>query len=515
VLPREPDLGPVLDAFEANLAKVKVGRVPAEVRVTRAARWGPKRLAALLPPAEARERNCAVLGLEVGPIYRDPETGEVYPLVLRQLRRGLTRALRRTFFEFARSRTTHLPKHYHMLGRRAMVKAVWEADRRMAEVAEQFDFLLQVTPVDAERAWGRFRRGGYSRSPRFHYRPLPVDPVVLKRRLYDIPVERIEDPTLAQLFREKQDELDRQITMLSDLDTRRFLHGSLQLHGGVGRDLGQMADDLLAGISPRAREEAGSGHLGAEAFAARARAEIEHYRQRWEGVEAGVEVRDDLGAGLLVSRGTLLVGRGTRVPASRAEALLQHEVGTHVLTYYNGRAQPFRQLYSGLAGYEALQEGIAVLAEHLVGGLSRTRLRLLAARVAAVRSLIGGASFVDTFRLLHDGHGYSGPAAFTVTMRVHRGGGLTKDAAYLRGLVQVLEHLGNGGGLERLLVGKIAARHVPIIRELRLRGVLKDPPLRPRYLDMPEATARLERVKRGIGVQDLVEPRRSGSSGRR
>ena len=49
--------------------------------------------------------------------------------------------------------------------------------------------------------------------------------------------------------------------------------------------------------------------------------------------------------------------------AEKAAALLAHEVGTHIVTYVNGKAQPFRQLYAGLAGYEAFQEGIAVLAE--------------------------------------------------------------------------------------------------------------------------------------------------------
>ncbi len=37
----------------------------------------------------------------------------------------------------------------------------------------------------------------------------------------------------------------------------------------------------------------------------------------------------------------------------------------------------------GLAGYEETQEGLAVLAEFLVGGLSPHRLRQLAVRVVA------------------------------------------------------------------------------------------------------------------------------------
>src|SRR5690606_17407786 len=134
--------------------------------------------------------------------------------------------------------------------------------------------------------------------------------------------------------------------------------------------------------------------------------------------------------------------RRLRVPAHRVDALLQHEIGTHVVTFANGSAQPLGLLATGLAGYEELQEGLAVLSEHLVDGLDTSRLRLLAARVVAVRSVIDGADFVETYRLLAEEHDVDPTTAFTVAMRVHRGGGLTKDAVYLRGLVRLLGYLG-------------------------------------------------------------------------
>ena len=83
----------------------------------------------------------------------------------------------------------------------------------------------------------------------------------------------------------------------------------------------------------------------------------------------------------MVSNGNLFIGKRVKIPESRAEALIQHEVGTHVLTYINGKNQPFQQLYCGLSGCDELQEGLAVLSEYLVGGLSPPRLRLLAGRV--------------------------------------------------------------------------------------------------------------------------------------
>ena len=57
-------------------------------------------------------------------IYVDRE-GQPLPMLLRSLHRGLSYALKRTFFEFTRSRTTHRPPHFQSLGRRSIVRAVW------------------------------------------------------------------------------------------------------------------------------------------------------------------------------------------------------------------------------------------------------------------------------------------------------------------------------------------------------------------------------------------------------
>jgi uncharacterized protein (TIGR02421 family) len=387
-----------------------------------------------------------------------------------------------------------------------LVKAVWSVDRRLAEISSAFDFLLQVTPINTHIAWAQFKRSLFERVPELYYRPLPVDPALLKRELFKIPIERVEDPTLAFLLRQKQAELDRQLTMLGDRGTRRFLHGSLQLFGEVNDETVEMAQAVLDRIPCRSHEAKG-GHLKATEFAKRAKAEISYYRQILPSVTAGVQVRDDI-VGLMVSRGNLLIGQDVKIPASRVEALLQHEVGTHVLTYFNGRAQPFQQLYSGLAGYEELQEGLAVLAEYLVGGLSRPRLRLLAGRVVAVRGLVEGASFIDTFRELNRIYGFGQRIAFTIAVRVYRSGGLTKDAVYLRGLVGIIEYIQNGGDLEPLFVGKIMADHIPIIRELQARQVLRPAPLRPRYVDNPQTAARLMKLRDGLTVLDLIERRR-------
>jgi len=294
--------------------------------------------------------------------------------------------------------------------------------------------------------------------------------------------------------------------MLLDRDTPRFLYGSLQVYGGVDDPLLELAISLLEKISPHSREGKG-GHVSVETFALKARNEVQYYQQIYPGVSATVQIRDDI-TGLMVSKGNLLISRRTKIPVSRVEALLQHEVGTHILTYYNGRAQPFQQLYTGLAGYEALQEGLAVLSEYLVDGLSRPRLRLLAARVLAARRLLEGASFIDTFNELCHTYGFAQRTAYIITMRIYRGGGLTKDAVYLKGLVTVLNYLRQGGALDPLYVGKITADDIPLIRELQWRQVLQPAPLKPRYIEYPQTAEKLAHLRNGLTVIELIRRRK-------
>jgi hypothetical protein len=133
-------------------------------------------------------------------------------------------------------------------------------------------------------------------------------------------------------------------------------------------------------------------------------------------------------------------------------------------------------------------------------------MRQLAARVVAAKHLVDGASFIETFRLLDRHYDFSQRSAYTITMRVYRGGGLTKDAVYLRGLQTILRYLSSGGDIEPLFVGKMASEHIPIINELQFRKVLQHAPLRPRYMSDERALKRLEYVRQGLTVVDLLRP---------
>jgi uncharacterized protein (TIGR02421 family) len=490
-----------VDALSRGLTQMSAPDVRTSVAVQQTDARHPPDLPPLLSAQECWDMGCLLVGLEVPPIFRDPATGALYPVFLRRLRHLLSGVLRQAAFEFARVQTSAGFESYRAVGPRRFGTEVAEADAALTEIETSYQLLLLVSPVNIKEAWIQFRDSGFEREPTFRYRLLPVDPDALKKRLFNVDLEPVADPAMAFLLRDKRDELDRQITLIAERNTEGFRYASIRLYGAVDELLLNVARDVLD-VVPLPGPSRSRTRVSAAEFATAARAELDHYRSACPELAAEVQVRSDI-VGLMVSQGNLLIGEGLSLRPGRVPPLLHHEVGTHVLTYYNGRAQPLRQLYTGLAGYDELQEGLAVLSEYLAGALDPARMRVLAARVVAAHSVEQGATFIDTFRLLEK-HGLRAGTAFDIAERVHAGGGFTRDLIYLRGLLRLVEYLRAGGALEPLYIGKIAAKHVDIIEELRARGYLRQPPLLPRLFAEPDTARRIDALREGLPLTQMV-----------
>lgn len=463
----------------------------------------PGNMKPLLTVSECQEVGCFLLGLEIPPFYKNATDNEFYYLYFRKLRRRLSWALRKSIFSFLRIQTSSDIESYHALGSRKIEPIVWEVDNQLAEIEQTYRFLLLISPVNTLKARDEFGKSGFKVNPEFLYRVLPVDPDQLKEALYQIKVRSIEDPTLAFLYQEKREEIDKQLTMLSERGTKNFMYSSIRLYDAVDPELLKQAKAILYRFP--SKKTLTKDWADCHDLAQAAREEIHRYKQAYPDLDATVSIKHDI-IGMMVSKGQVLIGESFKVPQNRVEALIHHEVGTHVLTYYNGKAQPLKLLYSGFADYDELQEGLAVLAEFLTGGLTRGRLRLLAARVVAGHSVTEGADFCETFHELHHNYGFDMGTAFDITARIHQGGGCTKDIIYLRGLIKLMDYLKKGGALEPLFIGKISQKHVPFMEELHYRKILKPIPLLPKYLEDPQAQARLKLVKEGIPVDQLLYP---------
>ena len=159
-------------------------------------------------------------------IYVSPD-GDLYPQLFRDLSVRTGDALMRAACAFAEETEQNPPAHYRSLGRSAFLAAALAADRKLDAVATSFDFLLSVSPINTAEAQADFIANGAQKPPRFRYRPLEVDPDSAKRQLYAIDLAQLEDPLLENLFAEKRQEIDQQLTMLATRNSPSFRAASM------------------------------------------------------------------------------------------------------------------------------------------------------------------------------------------------------------------------------------------------------------------------------------------------
>ncbi|WP_300441578.1 tyrosine/phenylalanine carboxypeptidase domain-containing protein [Christiangramia sp.] len=492
-----------LDTLKENFLKVnsEFTGIYLDTEIVDTPHRQPEGEAPLMKVEDAKSCGAVVVGLEIPPIYRNGDN-ELYPVFFRNFKDFLIEAIHRSFFEFIRVQTSGGVASFNALGRKYLKQIVFDIDKQLADIERSYQFLWLVSPANIHDIKKKFFESDYQKVIDYHYRLLPIDPDVLKRKLYNLKIEDIDDPAMSYLFREKREELDMQISMLNERGTTNFMYDSIRLYKGVENSLCEEARKILSAVEEETEIDE-EDLLDSKAFSSMARKEFDYFREQDENFKCRVHIRKDVNV-MMVSHGELYIPADYKMKRIEAEALIQHEVGTHVLTYYNGSNQPLNQLSIGLADYDPLQEGLAVMSEFMVDGLTANRLRILAGRVIAGEALMEGGNFQEIFRLLKLDYGFSPERAFNITSRIMQGGGFLKDIIYLKGLVLLKEYLKNGGEYEPLLAGKYGIKHTDIIKELTDRKVLKPVQVKPSYLHSKKMHEKLNLIRKGLSLPQMV-----------
>ncbi|NYZ63306.1 tyrosine/phenylalanine carboxypeptidase domain-containing protein [Luteimonas deserti] len=366
-------------------------------------------------------------------------------------------------------------------------------DGALARLDAKLDWLVALSPLEGDALWRAFEATGRTREPVMRYSDLDVDLAGLRHELAALPVAEIAPTALHDLLAEKQHELGRMIDLVQQRDRPGFVDASVALFGAVEPELLALAEAILADVPD---SDPLVADAGIDDVRAAVDAEIDWYRAQAPDFRIDVVVEDELNSMLMVSHGRFYIDGNIRLPRARIDPLIQHEIGTHVVTRHNGRRQALQQLEVGLAGYDPMQEGLGVLSEFLAGFLPGERLRVLAARVVAAAMAAEGAQLPAIFNCLHHTHRLPTDDAFDVAVRARRGGGLTKDAVYLRGLRDLLRYLEAGGEFDALFLGKFALTHLEQLDTLLDDGWIVPPDLLPRYAAAEDFAERLADCRR-------------------
>ncbi len=432
----------------------------------------------------SRFENTLVVPLEVKKIYMDELSGSPYPVILDALRHQLKDCLVNVSAYFARRYTRKKAlKKSDMLAEK-MEPAVATVDRQLHAVAKGLDTLRYINPINLQSEKKKFFRAGGTYEPQFHYRPLAIDPYAFRESLYRLPVAAIRDAGIQAMYRDVIDNLARKIDLLVKIGCPDFVYESLRYYGEPSLNDEKNAAHLLRCAD---YDEA----LGPIMDQADILQQFHTHAGQW-GMHCKIEVSNRLVANAMVSdsRKAVLLAKGASLHEKDIQALIHHELGVHMATTLNAAEQKLKIFSIGLPDNTLAQEGLAILNEYLSGNMVLSRLKTLALRVLAVREMLDRGRFQHTFHYLVDEHAMPTDDAFQLSVRVHRGGGFTKDYLYLNGVAKALKMV-KTEDISSLFVGKTSFDYLPIIQEMIERQMVVPPRFIPEHLKNPVSSGEI------------------------
>ena len=355
-----------------------------------------------------------------------------------------------------------------MVNQSVLTKPVLELDSKLYESVRGIDILDAVAPLNYRQQKSEFFTSNFSVNPQFQYAEHNIDLFQRKRSLYNLPVDCLADDDLVALYTDVIESYVDKLDQYRSIGTSDFLYDSLRYYGEPSdKDLRNAGFILHL---PADMEEPDEKLLNASQIAAA----LERFAHR-EGYSYELRLDDGMIANALVSGSLVKINSAARVSETEVHALAHHELGVHLVTTLNGASQPLKILTMGCPLNTTTQEGLAILCEYLAGYVTLSRLKVLALRVLAVHSMINEKDFKKTFLFLKEQHGVADELAFTITARVYRGGGFTKDYLYLQGLHQMLNAYESLEDFNNLLSGKVSLAYLPLLTRLIDKGYLQGP----------------------------------------
>lgn len=349
---------------------------------------------------------------------------------------------------------------------------IFEIDANINRLVQNIELLNYINPLNIATEKKKFFSEKYNYEPKFKYPKIRFNGYKLHRLFFSQRLERIDDEDIRQLYEDVIYEYSGLIECIQTIGQgKKFYFNSLKSFGTpTEKDLNN-ANFLLRFESDAHREDLIPKHNVYEA-----KQYFENFSERYD-FKYRIKISNNLSAAAMVLNNTqtLVLKKSHKFSLNQLQVLANHEIGVHMVTTFNGLSHPLKVFSNGFPNNVETQEGLAVYAEFMSNSLTMERLRELAFRVIAVDSLNKGYTFADTFHLLHNQHKLQRDKAFAISLRVHRGGGFTKDHLYLRGLRNLYKHAQKSGDLGDLLTGKVCMSYLPTIKKLQYLGLAQVP----------------------------------------
>lgn len=299
-----------------------------------------------------------------------------------------------------------------------------------------------------------------SYNPIFTYPAINFNPYQLKAELNGL---KIDETPLGLLFREKILELINKTDLILSIGTPDFTEKSIHLfHYPEASDIYYIRRKLNQHHVFNPKNKLDSMDVRT------AKKNLEDTLETYHLSDWQIVIQDDLVSNCIVGKkNRIFLRNGSRFSQARINALIVHEIETHVLSSENGKKQPYQIFNYGCAGYLTTQEGLAM---HNVETRLGLNTRFLILQDALYTALHG--SFAQVFKKIHS-YGLEDEDAFHMALKVKRGlidtsqdGAFTKDYLYYSGYNQIKSYIKAGGDLKKLYLGKINSSDLSLIDQI-------------------------------------------------
>ncbi|WGD34486.1 tyrosine/phenylalanine carboxypeptidase domain-containing protein [Olleya sp. YS] len=345
---------------------------------------------------------------------------------------------------------------------------LFDIDSNLNRLVKKIELLNYINPLNIESEKKQFYGSKYNYEPNFKYPKQRFNGYKLHRLFFSQRLERIKNEDIRALYKDIIYEYSGLIECIETIGKgRKFYFNSLKSFGTPTEKDIENAKFILR-FDDSDFEEAMLPLYNVDD----AIAYFEEYSKRYD-FKYAIKKSTNISAAAMVQNNTqtLVLRKNHKFSKNQLAVLANHEIGVHMVTTFNGLAQPLKVFSNGFPNNVETQEGLAVYSEYMSGSLTITRLKELAYRVIASDSLAKGYSFSATFDLLHNQYKLNRDKAFVITLRVHRGGGFTKDHLYLTGLKKVYDYAKSGEDLNVLLTGKVTLEYKDTILKMQELGL--------------------------------------------
>ncbi|BCA96530.1 membrane protein [Legionella antarctica] len=316
--------------------------------------------------------------------------------------------------------------------------------------------------------------------------------------------------TVTRLIRRQCDEYSRAAQMLAARGTPAFSELSMELYGSPNdvfyaggprmSQMGTLLFDVLTDLDVQLQSEADLKRHTPEQAQEILQARLGHFFARHPG-KVTVMISDGMVADASAGADSIKLSQQAMFSDRDLRYLEVHEGWVHVGTTLNGAMQPNCFFLSkGSPSSSVIQEGLAVITEVVTFSSYPGRMLKITNRVIALDKVTHGADFLDIYRYFID-CGLSEDDSYNHTVRIFRGstptgGPFTKDLSYAKGFVLIYNYIRfaisqkHVDSIPLLFSGKLVLDDLPLLGELKERGILTNPVyLPPPFQDLAALSA--------------------------